>query len=417
LSDFAPTFPFKGHMGTLDKKIFGTLFFSIFAAVTGVGIVVPLLPVYASDLGASGLYIGLIFGSFSLSRSLFIPYFGRRSDLKGRKPYIVTGLLAYAVISVAFMLCEAVAPLIAIRFFHGIASAMMMPVIQAYIGDITPIGREGTVMGLFNLSMFLGLSFGPLMGGVIKDRFSLDAAFLAMGLLSMVGFFLSLLLLPPRSEEKVAGRGLPAIDWKNLLADKGVMSLFAFRFAYAAGIGIIWGFLPVLADTEMGMSGSTIGFLVMVGILISGILHVPMGVVADRFSKPAMMAIGGLLVAAGVYSYRYSHDFTGLLLGSLGFGIGGGIAMPALMAISVIKGNQLNAMGSVMGLITMAHSVGMLAGSLLAGLMMDFYSLRLAFPAGAALLVLAVAVVIFCRRDLDAEGTVPVEESPIDPIG
>ncbi|TES92526.1 MAG: MFS transporter, partial [Desulfobacteraceae bacterium] len=47
----------------LDKKIFGTLFFSIFSTVTGVGIVVPLLPVYAHDLGASGLYIGLIFGS------------------------------------------------------------------------------------------------------------------------------------------------------------------------------------------------------------------------------------------------------------------------------------------------------------------------------------------------------------------
>ena len=60
-----------------DKKVFGVLFFSIFAAVTGVGIVVPLLPVYAHDLGAGGLYIGLIFGSFSLSRTFFLPYFGQ----------------------------------------------------------------------------------------------------------------------------------------------------------------------------------------------------------------------------------------------------------------------------------------------------------------------------------------------------
>ena len=47
---------------SIDKKIFGTLFFSIFAAVTGVGIVVPLLPVYAHELGAGGLVIGFIFG-------------------------------------------------------------------------------------------------------------------------------------------------------------------------------------------------------------------------------------------------------------------------------------------------------------------------------------------------------------------
>ncbi|MGD8448408.1 MAG: MFS transporter, partial [Desulfobacterales bacterium] len=71
-------------MKKLNKKIFSVLFFSIFGAVTGVGIVVPLLPVYAHDLGASGLYIGLIFGSFSLSRSFLLPYFGRYSDKKGR---------------------------------------------------------------------------------------------------------------------------------------------------------------------------------------------------------------------------------------------------------------------------------------------------------------------------------------------
>ena len=49
------------NMNSSDKKIFATIFFSIFTSVTGVGIVVPLLPVYAHDLGASGLYISLIF--------------------------------------------------------------------------------------------------------------------------------------------------------------------------------------------------------------------------------------------------------------------------------------------------------------------------------------------------------------------
>ena len=84
---------------TGNKHIFSILFFSLFATITGVGIVVPLLPVYAYDLGASGLYIGLIFGSFSLSRTIFLPYFGRLSDRKGRKPFIIAGLGAYALLS------------------------------------------------------------------------------------------------------------------------------------------------------------------------------------------------------------------------------------------------------------------------------------------------------------------------------
>ena len=90
-------------MKIFKSKIFITLFFAIFAAVTGIGIVVPLLPVYAREIGASGIDIGLILGSFSLSRGLFLPYFGRMSDRNGRKPYIVAGLLSYSIISVAFI--------------------------------------------------------------------------------------------------------------------------------------------------------------------------------------------------------------------------------------------------------------------------------------------------------------------------
>ncbi len=90
-------------MNLSDKKIFATLFFSIFVTVTGVGIVVPLLPVYAHDQGASGFFIGMIFGAFSLGRTFFLPYFGRLSDIKGRKPLIVPGLLAYTVISFGFI--------------------------------------------------------------------------------------------------------------------------------------------------------------------------------------------------------------------------------------------------------------------------------------------------------------------------
>jgi len=167
---------------TSDKKIFAVLFFSIFVSVTGVGIVVPLLPVYAYELGASGLYIGLVFGAFSLSRTFFLPYFGRLSDKKGRKPLIVAGLLAYALISIGFILSKNVETLIIMRFIQGISSAMLIPVIQAYVGDITPEGSEGMSMGMFNMSMFFGLSVGPLAGGMINEHFSLNTSFLCMGM-------------------------------------------------------------------------------------------------------------------------------------------------------------------------------------------------------------------------------------------
>ena len=379
-------------MNKLDKKIFGTLFFSIFAAVTGVGIVVPLLPVYAHDLGASGFYIGLIFGAFSLSRTFFLPFFGRLSDLKGRKPLIVPGFLAYALISVAFVYSKSVDTLIAIRFFHGIASAMLMPVIQAYIGDITPKGREGVTMGMFNMSLFLGLSLGPLIGGTLKDHFSLQGSFFCMGLLALIGFFLCLFLLPPTRSERAISRGKNPFSWKMLLDDRQMVGLFLFRFAYVVCVGIIWGFIPLLADMEFAASSSLIGMLVMLGVFISGLIHVPMGYLADKMSKKLMVAAGGLLISYAIFSFEWSASIKDLVIATVIFGLGGGISMPALMAMAVLKGSRINAMGSIMALMTVAHSLGMLCGALVGGLMMDFFQLRWAFPLGAVVMMICTGL-------------------------
>ena len=381
-----------------DKRIFATLFFSIFATVTGVGIVIPLLPIYAHELGAGGLYIGMIFGSFSLARTFFLPYFGRLSDRKGRKPLIVPALLAYAGISLGFIVFKDINAMIALRFLQGIASAMLMPIIQAYIGDITPPGNEGFTMGLFNMSMFSGLSIGPFLGGVIHDHFSLQTSFACMGLLALIGFFLSLLLLPPTHSEKYLSSGKSPVEWKKLIAERDIASIFIFRFSHILCIGIIWAFLPLYAKIKYNASSSTIGILIMLGVLVSGALHVPMGYLADKIKKRWMVASGGLIVAGAIFAFEWVPHLTGLIWACIFFGVGGGIAVPALMAIGVQKGSETDSMGSVMAILTLAHSLGMLCGSLIGGLMMDVFELKAAFPLGAAVMTLTVALFLFSTR-------------------
>ncbi|MFO7667591.1 MAG: MFS transporter [Desulfobacterales bacterium] len=386
-------------MQKLDKKIFSALFFSIFTAVTGVGIVVPLLPVYAHDLGASGLYIGLIFGAFSLSRTLFLPYFGRLSDIKGRKPLISAGLVAYTIVSIAFLLSISLDTLIIIRFIQGIASAMIMPVSQAYVGDITPKGREGLVMGMFNMSMFFGLSFGPMIGGFIKDSFSLNTAFICMGVLSFMAFLTSQIFLPPTCTEKAVLSPKKLIAWKHLINDRVLGGLFIFRLVYTAAIGIIWSFLPVLSSLEFHLSSFSTGILVTLGVLISGILHTPMGIVADKFNKRMLVAAGGLVIVFSMLFFGKAESFNDLLFSSILFGIGGGFSMPALMALAVYKGKETAAMGSVMAIITTAHSLGMLIGSVAAGLIMDMFRLREAFYFGSGIMVLGMILFLFLTHN------------------
>jgi MFS family permease len=135
--------------------------------------------------------------------------------------------LAYAAISLGFIFFKDIHALIALRFFQGIASAMLMPIIQAYIGDITPPGNEGFTMGLFNMSMFCGLSIGPFLGGFIHDYFSLQTSFACMGLLALIGFFLSLFLLPPAHSENTS----IAVSHRLIGNDyfrSGILSVFFF---------------------------------------------------------------------------------------------------------------------------------------------------------------------------------------------
>ena len=389
-----------------EKKIFGTLFFSVFAAITGVGIVVPLLPVYARDLGAGGFYIAMIFGVFSLSRTFFLPYFGRQSDLKGRKPYIVLGLLGYVALSAAFMAASRVEALIAVRCAQGIASAMIWPAAQAYVGDMAPENKEGAVMGFFNMATFAGLSMGPFAGGFINEHFSIDITFICMGALALCGLLLSLFLLPSAALERIAQRDRirqsksPAQNsfphrnnWWVLMTDHEIFGLFAFRLAFTACIGIIWGFLPVYADARFALSSSRIGIIITLGVFVSGILQTPMGVMADRMDRRTMVGIGGMITMLSVFGFTWAKGFDQILLANIFFGIGGGISTAPLMAMAVKTGARRSAMGSVMAILTMGHSIGMVGGSFGAGLMMDFFGLQYAFACGS--LMMAAGVVIF----------------------
>ncbi len=370
-----------------NRKIFITLFLAVFVTTLGAGIVAPLLPVYAHDLGAGALQVGMVFAGFSLTRSVFVPYFGRLSDKRGKKRFLTAGLFVYSLVSLLYVASRSVEALILLRLAQGTASAMILPVAQAYVGLITPARQEGRVMGLFNMSLYIGLSAGPVLGGVATDWFSIDAAFVAMGVLTLSGWLLCLVFLPRETRPEDSGGTAPSpTTYRKLLSIPTVLSLFVVRFCFTICIGMVWAFVPLVADTRFGLSASAIGWVVMINVLVSGLLQSPMGRFADRFNKKVLI-IGGCMV--GIFSmllFYHASSLAGLILANAVLGVAGGVSFPAVMAHGVIEGRKAEAMGSLMGLLALAHSVGMFAGPLLAGIYIDFFSLNGVFILGSVVL-------------------------------
>lgn len=359
----------------MDRKIFNVLFISVFASMLGIGIIAPLMAIYAESLNATGLWLGLIFGSFSISRAVLMPYIGRWSDTKEKKDLMLAGLAFYALSSLGYIWAGDVWDLFWVRFIHGAASAATVPIAFAYIGEVTPKGQEGRYMGIFSMSLFLGMGLGPLTGGIINDTLGIDYVFYSMGILSLFALVLILLFLPRGIGQVRQGKPVP---FKKMLGDPVIRGIFLVRITGSFGMGAIMVFLPLLAEFEFGVTSSQIGLLLTANILITAFLQGPLGPLADRYDKVRMIYAGTILTGIPLFLMPLSSNFNILFFLGIIMGLGGAITMPPSSALTVIAG-KTHGMGGVMGLLNTAMSIGMIISPILAGLIMDLLGLEAVF--------------------------------------
>lgn len=367
---------------------FITLFSSIFAASLGIGMVSPLMPIYSQSLGAKGIWLGAIFSGFSLARIIFMPLVGGLSDKRGRKIFISLGLLFYAVLSLGYIFSQNMQQLIAVRFLHGVASAMVVPIAMAYIGEISPQGEEGRYLGTFNIALFFGFGMGPLLGGVVTDKFSQSVSFLAMGGLSLISF-LAVLFFLPKSDKYQNRSSSRRVSFKLLLKDRMLQGLVIFRAFYAFGRGLVVTFLPIVAISQR-INLTKIGILVSSTILLNSVLQYPFGKMADRYDKKKLLLLGSGISALMLFLIPFGDNFLKLFLIALVLGIGGGISMPAGTALAAVVGKRRNGMGSTMGIYNMAMSAGLIFGPLTGGVIEGSWGINLVFFLGGLISVLGI---------------------------
>ena len=362
----------------MEKRVFKVLFLSTFAVMLGVGIIAPLMPIYAKHLGATGIWLGIIFSGFSLSRAIFTPIIGKLSDLRGRKIFISLGLLGYTFFSLSYAWVSLVYELALIRFLHGFTSSMVLPIAMAYIGEISPRGKEGVYMGTFNLSLFLGMGAGPLIGGALTHYFNISAAFYALGGLSALALALVLFFLP--ESNLPARRNNKSISFQKILENKLVKGIVIFRAINALGRGSIMAFLPLFA-ASVGVGSLQVGLLISVNIFLTALLQKPLGRIADKYNRVGLVIMGSIIGSLALFLIPHTGNFVELLETSLIMGLGGAISIPSATALVVGLGRDYG-MGSVIGIFDTAMNLGLTGGPLIAGILMDLINLNSVFYFG-----------------------------------
>ncbi|MBI2654036.1 MFS transporter [Candidatus Woesearchaeota archaeon] len=373
----------------MEKRIFTVLFIAVVATTIGIGIIEPFMGIYAESLGANGLMIGIIFGSFTLSRAIFTPFIGRISDLRGRKNLMLIGLAGYTILSFFYAAADTTISLTIVRFFHGLASAMVLPIAMAYIGDIAPKNQEGKYLGTFTIAFFMGMALGPVIGGALHDIWHMNAAFYAMGAMSFVSLLLLIFMLP----EINAHKKIKPSSIKIILKNKTMQAMLLFRVLNAYGISALMGFLPLLAE-KINVSVFQIGLIVTSNLLVSSAFQRYFGILADKSDKVAMLIAGSIMMLIALALMPLATNFYTLLLFNLMMGFGSAISIPANSAITAQLGRKLG-MGSVMGLFNTAFGIGGGIGPIVAGLIMTATSLAFVFVSSA--IIVLIGTLMFYR--------------------
>ena len=384
-----------------SHRPFIVVWLAIFVTIAGVGMVSPLLPVFAKDMGASGVWIGLAFSGFAISQIPLMLVVGRLSDRFGKKRFLWLGLLVYTLVAVGYIWAPGFRELLLFRVLSGVGTALVIPVAYAYIGELAPLGREGRYMGLLNAATIAGFGTGPVLGGFVNDRFGMDPTFLSMGVLSAISLAAVLLFLPGKpsarqaiSTDRRAGTVVP------ILKDDVMRGILAFHLLLGLTYGAVLAFLPVFMTDVRHATGVQVGIVIGARYILNGSLSYPFGWLADRANRVILAASGILLVATGVFFIPWVGGFAALLLLLMAIGVCEGIAVPSANAIGVDRGRAFG-MGSVMGLINMSLASAMLFSSVVGGTIESSIGIGWVFRCVAlACFVLAAAFLFLVRRGM-----------------
>ncbi len=352
-------------------KNFLELCFAVLVSMIGFGLIIPLLPIYGREMGASGIYLGLLTSLFGVTRSIISIPGGILADKFGRKKLIMTGLFTYTVVMFLFGMSTNLYHLLILRACQGAASGIVWPVAATMVADIVHPRDRGKAMGFFTMMWDGGIMAGPVLGGVLSAAFSIAVPFFVCSGLSL----LSALIVLRRVKESHSSREKKKDNPQNNIPID-IVSLIGVcitGFTVSFAQGLVQPILPLFGSEVIGLNEAAIG-LVFGAMGVARFMVKPLsGSVGDTTGRKKVILVGLLLNGIFTTIISFARSLWTILVPSIVRAFGLGMTMPSMNAV-VTSLTTREKRGKVMGIFSTAQNAGLVVGPLLGGFTFDAFS-------------------------------------------
>lgn len=386
-----------------SKSQLSMIFIVVFVDLLGFGILIPILPAFATkELGLGETSIGIVLASYSLVQFIFNPIFGGLSDKFGRRKIILYTLLINALGYVIFAFSHSLLMLLISRVVAGIGGSSI-GVAQAYIADVTTSEERSKGMGLIGVAFALGFVFGPVLGGVL-GHWGYEIVGLACAVTSLTAFSLSIFLLPEpdkKSREIVGRRKIFDFNqYKKTFSSTAVTVIILIFFVVTFSVANIYGTFALMGFKVFGFSDLQNGMVFAILGIVSAIIQGGfIGKLSKKFGDYYLIISGLLFMIFGLAMLPYGVNFTGIVIISVILTFGTGILQPVLLSL-VSKVAKEEEQGFVLGANQSLSAIGRMLGPLWGGFSYEYFGYQVPFLTGAFCTFLLLIFVLFFIKNL-----------------
>jgi MFS family permease len=358
----------------------------------------PALPLLALQIGASDAQIGLISAISPIPGILVSSVVGAYSDKHGRSRIILLSLLIFATAPFLYIFITQVWQLGLVRFYHGFATAMFMPVAMAAVADRFHPSNRGQALGTYSSFTMVGRFVAPFLGGALIFYASFTSLYLVIGFSAIFALLLSL-MIPWEAKGTVIHakrfEGSTVSTLKEVLKERRIMVTSSMEALQYFAMGAFEAFLPIYMDKMLHFNALQIGFVMGIQV-VSMLLAKPlMGRMSDRRGRVPFIIGGLLLGAVTIILMPLASNLFVLAALSIGFGLTVATVTASTSAlVTEIAGSSAH--GSSIGVLSSVMDIGHSVGPLVTGMVVGAVSFMAGF--GLAAVLLLVGAVIFAME-------------------